>query len=87
MGELKTREIGKRRAMGIGFQDPTKGSPVCGTYLDPTLFLHFEAIVLGLGSIDGDSLARRRQLVSTADGWALPLLHLGVRRGWTGRGR
>jgi hypothetical protein len=87
MGELRTRKIGERRAMGRGFQDQTKGSAVCGTYLDPTLFLHLEGVFLGLGSIDGDSLARRCQLVSTADGWALPLLHLGVRRGWTGRGR
>lgn len=56
------------------------------THLDPTLLFHLEGVILGLGTIDGDPLARRGQVVGAADGRPLPVLHLGE-RGWTGRRR
>lgn len=56
------------------------------TYVDPAFFLHFRGIILGFGAIDSDPLARRGEVVGTANGWPLPVLHLGD-RGWTGGGR
>lgn len=59
-----------------------------GTYLNPALLLHVKAIVLGLGAVDSDPLARRSELIGGTDGQSLPVLHLGKRertRRGTGR--
>lgn len=56
------------------------------TYVDPALLLHFRGIILGLGAIDRDPLARRGEVIGAAKGWPLPVLHFG-NRGRTGGGR
>lgn len=47
------------------------------TYFNPALLLHLRGVVLGLGSIDSDPLARRCEIVGAANGRPLPVLHLG----------
>lgn len=63
-----------------------RGVGSCDTYFNPGLFLHIRVVVLDLGSIDGDPLAGRSQILSAADSGSLPVVHL-HERGWTRRGR
>lgn len=58
--------------------DQIKGSR--DTYLDPAFLLHFGAVILGLGTIDGKPLTGRCNVVGMANGRPLPVLHLCNRR-------
>lgn len=56
------------------------------TYLNPAFLLCIKGVIFSLGTIDSNSLARRSDIISTADGRPLPILHL-CECGWTRRRR